>query len=379
MILMQRVPYVRFITLLICILLTTSIRELKRLDFPPSTQNRPAGNPVHLTDYLDAGNYIRLYNTGASDNYSSYTVPASLPWGAGDSTVKTVWTKLKLDTVTMLINTSDFTYATSTGLSNQSSINTTKQPYGTAGGCSAPFSMDATARIDLRGTNFAIDDHISISGVYPRGQATFSFDNQVVEISVGGYCGYAGPLRSAVQGEAVTKTGGSYLEVKLVDMGYIWDGTGFYINLDSTQNWSTHPTNTWWPYDASSSNMTLNWNKLRYHPNTLSLQYDDYTYATKTGQLVWYTGVVEAGIRYGMSECCKNDWNFCGSAIFDISATQFQFYPTSVAAYRCDGWASGGTFTFSNNDRHIVSNGGGCCGGCGWHDVNMILLKYYPA
>ena len=87
-------------------------------------------------------------------------------------------------------------------------------PFGSAFGCESPFSQDGLARIDLRGTPFAIDDDFSHGGYESNGTASFSNDRQVVEIRGGGYCGWMVPTKAKQEGEVKSHIGGWYLKLK---------------------------------------------------------------------------------------------------------------------------------------------------------------------
>lgn len=159
--------------------------------------------------------YIKLSKTGPGENYSSYKVPPNKPWNNSDSDVTTTWTALQFDPQTMLINTGDFTFSTSKGQCSHHVNNKFTVPYGSAFGCSG--SMDAKARIDLRGTPFAIDDFFASGGWHPVGETNFSCNNQVVEISGGGACGWTVPKMANDAGEENAALGGNYLKVKFLD------------------------------------------------------------------------------------------------------------------------------------------------------------------
>ena len=95
--------------------------------------------------------------------------------------------------------------------------------------------MDAKARIDLRGTPFAIDDQFASGGYMPKGQIVFSCSNQVVDILEGGYCGWTVPKLANDAGEMNAAQGGNYLKIKFLDClndsVSVNDGGGFYIKL----------------------------------------------------------------------------------------------------------------------------------------------------
>lgn len=201
--------------LLICISQISSA-SIKKVLLKNHQFQMPWGQSKTITDYLytdSAGNtYIELKQT----NYSYYPKPKrdNYPYG-NDSNLKTTFTKVKLDVSTMTIDTSDFTYSTSSGrIKIFPSPYNKKLAFGTAYGCEESWSVVSTAIIDLRGTAFQIDDTFTVGGYNADGSATFSNNNQMVTLKAGGYCGYIGPATAVTAGEEAVYTGGAYIKVK---------------------------------------------------------------------------------------------------------------------------------------------------------------------
>ena len=67
----------------------------------------------------------------------------------------------------------------------------------------AVFSWDLTAglaNVDLRGTAFAVaPEQFVPEGETPEGEATYSDDNQVVDLTGGGHCGWMHPIGYELQ------------------------------------------------------------------------------------------------------------------------------------------------------------------------------------
>ncbi|WNG54701.1 hypothetical protein F0U59_07860 [Archangium gephyra] len=61
--------------------------------------------------------------------------------------------------------------------------------YGMAGDCSAPNSSAGRANVDLTGLPFVVTANWSTNGYYAAGGSTRSSNDQVVDISGGGFCG----------------------------------------------------------------------------------------------------------------------------------------------------------------------------------------------
>jgi hypothetical protein len=162
----------------------------------------------------DGSKYISLVNI----NYSSYKYPTRRPWNsATNSDLRTTWTKIRFDPSTMLVNTADYTYSSSTGkVSHHAAPNDTRVAFATAFGCEASYNADGEAVIDLRGTNFAVDDTFNKGGYNGAGTWTFTDNNQKVVVRGGGYCGWAGPSTAVAGGESGVTNGGWHLKLKRI-------------------------------------------------------------------------------------------------------------------------------------------------------------------
>jgi hypothetical protein len=150
--------------------------------------------------------YLPLAMTGGNLNFSQYAVG-----GASTGTsVRTVYQRLRIDPVKLLVDVSDQTDAISVGMLVQGQSVVTSMPYGVAADCIGPASAMGAANVDLRGTPFAAAP-ISFSGVGngPGGSATYASGDQVVNLTGGGYCGYWGT--TFAKGIAINKSGGFQL------------------------------------------------------------------------------------------------------------------------------------------------------------------------
>lgn len=149
------------------------------------------------------------------ENFSSYKIPNRKPWGEEDEDVVTKWYKLRFDPETMLVHTGDFTYSESVGYCGHFKELPDKIPYGTAFGCESTNLADGKAKIDLRGTGYAVDDKFSHHGYYSAGNATYSCNDQVVDLIGGGYCGWIAPVKCDGL-EDKSHLGGWYIKLKKV-------------------------------------------------------------------------------------------------------------------------------------------------------------------
>ncbi|MCP4662359.1 MAG: DUF11 domain-containing protein [bacterium] len=132
--------------------------------------------------------YLTLANTGGSFNFGQYTAGGAAP----GTNVRTRYTRIRVDPATLLVTINDKTFSTSTGSLNQGGLQTSVN-YGRAQDCLASGSSTGLANVDLRGLPFAVTDTWTLAGFNPGGSSTFSFANQVVNATGGGYCGWNSP------------------------------------------------------------------------------------------------------------------------------------------------------------------------------------------
>lgn len=138
--------------------------------------------------------YLPLRETGQTSNYSQYTAGGASP----GTSVRTVYFKLRIHPFTQEVDTSDRTFATSTGqLLHVGAVNSpiTAMPYGTAMSCD--YGDSGRANIDLRGTPFKVaPGFFEVAGWGQHGAQAYSFVDQVVSLTGGGYCGWNAPLQA---------------------------------------------------------------------------------------------------------------------------------------------------------------------------------------
>jgi len=155
------------------------------------------------TAFCASGKEYLTLPTGGTNNYSQYT--------KSPTSVRTSYTKIRLDPAALLVDNSDETYSTSTGSLYQNPDTVTSMPYGVAMDCEGSNSNSGIAKIDLSNTPFAINDPFQGAGFNPGGGVVKSNMNRTVTVSGGGYCGYWGP--SPVPYNPYNTTGGPILDV----------------------------------------------------------------------------------------------------------------------------------------------------------------------
>lgn len=132
--------------------------------------------------------YVDLADTGPDINFSQYTAGGASP----GTSVRTAFTKLRVDPATLTVDIGDLAFASSTGSLRHGSTTVTSMPYGVAMSCTA--RADGVADIDLRDTPFRVDDAFAAGGFNAAGTATVSPAGQTVDLRGGGYCGWEMPV-----------------------------------------------------------------------------------------------------------------------------------------------------------------------------------------
>lgn len=200
--------------------------------------------------------YISLQEVGGGKNRSEYL--AGEPSAIG-TTVHTNWTKVRLDPITLNVNTEDYLFSASTGSVQHK--NTTQVPFGVARNCQYDYnSAPGEANIDLRGTSFAVDDTWYLGGYLPYGSTSIFNNDQVIDITGGGGCGW-----NTVSGSASGNTGdgGFFLQLKYhqptyalsdsLTAEYIANGKDIYSAYDA----NLCGANVFWQVPAVLSNCQI--------------------------------------------------------------------------------------------------------------------------
>jgi len=144
--------------------------------------------------------YLRLVNTGDGVNYSAFGGESSAPPA---NVVTTMYTKIRFDPSSFLVDIADQTFAVSSGIDCCiGPIPITSMPYATASDCLAPGSAQGKANVDLTGLPFIVDDTFTVAGFDPLGCANGSCGGEfasfpilapVVDLTGGGFCGGIAP------------------------------------------------------------------------------------------------------------------------------------------------------------------------------------------
>ncbi len=135
--------------------------------------------------------YLILPMTGPDFNFSEFLVGPHQP----ETTVRTTYSRVRVDPHTLLVDVSDQTFATSVGQVTYQTLEVRAMAYATAMGCVDPDLDRARGNVDLRGTPF----RVWASQWVPRAPSKFaggaeaSADDQVIQLSASGDCAYIFP------------------------------------------------------------------------------------------------------------------------------------------------------------------------------------------
>lgn len=134
--------------------------------------------------------YLMLPNSG--NNFSQYTAGGA----AVGMDVRTTYSALRIDPLTLKVSCSDQRHATSVGKldhpNSPNPISVTSMPYGVAMGCNR--AANGVAQIDLNGTQFAVAQSEFLNqGATPLGNVNYGNSNRTVSLTGGGFCGWQSP------------------------------------------------------------------------------------------------------------------------------------------------------------------------------------------
>ncbi|MFY1831952.1 Vps62-related protein [Myxococcus fulvus] len=135
--------------------------------------------------------YLTLRERGTFANFAQYTAGDAAP----GTTVRTAYQRLRVDPHTLRVDTTDKTFATSTGQLLHANQPVTSVSFATALSCD--WADSGRANIDLRGTPFKVaTEAFTVKGYAQQGSSVYTWGDQVVALRGGGYCGWTGPADS---------------------------------------------------------------------------------------------------------------------------------------------------------------------------------------
>jgi hypothetical protein len=290
---------------------------------------------------------------------------------------------VRFDPSTLLVDISDQTFSTSSGSLSHGGTSVPSMPYGVAMSCDS--SASGTGNVDLTTTAFKVVDTFCTAGAAASGGATFSSNDQVVDLTGGGYCGstasapcpynpfngaggpnldlaYLAPATcaelvsrdpSAVDGDQTLYIGGDPAKPW---RAYCHDMAGApaeYITLDPGS--AATPLN-FSQYTAGGASpgtsVRTAYSRVRFDPITMQVDIGDQTFATSTGSLSHSGSDPVTSMPFGVAVSCSSSPSGVGN--INLAGTAF-----SVADTFC---STLGGATISGDAKNVDLTGGGFCG-----------------
>jgi len=308
--------------------------------------------------------------TGSGRNFSQYLQ-------VDGTSVATTWTKVRLDPVAMTLDMNDIQFSTSTG--GIPGWNKYYAAFGEAGDCVAFNSSTGKANVDLSGLPFAVSATWKTAGWYAAGSYAKSSNDQVVNVSGGGYCG-----ATAVDGALTVRYVG-YPSCAAVAAagGTLNQDYTLFLNSNSTKPFTAYchgSGNTYLTLStAAGSNfsqylqvegtsVTTTWSKVRLDPASLKVDINDTRFATSTGGIPSWDKYYAA---YGEAGDCVAPDSSTGRANVDLRGTPF----VVMSGWATTGYEAVGGYTRSSNNQVVNVTGGGHCGVTA---VSGSMVLLYP-
>ena len=324
--------------------------------------------------------FLTLENVGSSVNFSQYT-----PRASQGTTVRTQYTRVRIDPATLRVDVSDQTFTTSSGQLTHGSATVTSMPFGVAMSCNSQPS--GLANIDLTGTPFFVAaGEFQTGGNAASGTTTYGSGGQVVNLTGGGYCGWNAapgahnPFNDAGGFQLDLEYRGPATCAEILDVNpSAGDGLyTLYVGHDLAKPWTAHCFNMpWAPAEylklhnvGSSANFSqytaggpspgtsvrTSYTKIRVDPVTLLVDISDQVFSTSVGQLTHGSDQVTS-MPFGVAMSC--DAGPSGVANIDLTGTPFAVAPNEFLQ---GGTAGSGSATYSSGGRVVNLTGGGFCG-----------------
>lgn len=339
--------------------------------------------------------YLTLVSTGGDRNFSQYTAGGGSP----GTSVRTSFTRVRIDPADMTIVIVDQTFSSSSGSLTHGSGAVTSMPFGVAMSCDG--SASGVGNIDLTGTPFVVLTGFCQGGFQPQGSSELSQNDQVVNLTGGGSCGWTGPANPCPDNPfngngGTTKIQLGYRPAPATCADILARNPGapdgpytLYANRDETKPWTAYchdmagqpreyldvPASNFSQYTAggasSGTSVRTQYSRVRIDPGALAILIGDRTFASSAGSLI-HGGQEVTSMPYGVAMSCNQSAS--GEASIDLTGTPF-----GVAGGFCQGgWLpKGNAMPGAAEDKVFLLSGGGYCGwtapsgnGCPYNPFN---------
>jgi hypothetical protein len=240
-----------------------------------------------------------------------------------------------------------------------------------------------TANVDLRGTLFAmVPGQLSTQGYAAVGSVTVDLQNKTASLTGGGSCGAtttanfgATPLQLVYQPDCPAGFTGTSCNVALAYCALVRSttpsaGDGLYtftvagnpVDLychdmanAPTEYLPLAHTGPGQNFSTYAPDQTTTYTKVRFHPDTLTVDLADATFATNVGT----DAQGYATIPYATAEDCIAEGSGAGTANVDLTGTLFAMVPGQLST---QGYAAVGSVTVDFQNKTANLTGGGSCG-----------------
>lgn len=132
--------------------------------------------------------YLPLATSGEAQNFSEYV---TTPDGRYGKDVRTTYTHVRIDPVSLTVDVSDATFASSTGSTVVDGVSVDAVPFGVAMSCDR--NRVAYANIDLTGVPFVLTSGLCQGGIAASGEPSGVPAGSAVDIWASGACGWTRP------------------------------------------------------------------------------------------------------------------------------------------------------------------------------------------
>ena len=345
--------------------------------------------------------YLVLVSVVGDRNFSQYT--ASDP---EETDLRTNFTRVRIDPITLVVDIDDLTFSTSMGLVNHGGP-VMSMPYAVAEGCAGGGVADGVANVDLVGTPFKVIDPFCTKGSAPAGAAVFSSNDQVVDLTGGGNCGWTGPTKGDMcVFDPQKKNSGFVLELEYIGAQPFTPETcadvkaaqpdavdgeyELYVGGDEAKPWTAHckdiattpieyltlPSQddgqNYSRWNASQktpgTDLSTRYLKVRIDPISLVVDIDDAAFTITVGEVL-LNGNPVTDMPYGVAAGCAGGGVADGVANINLVGTPFKVNDT----FCIDGFMPAGDAVLSAEDQIVDLTGGGDCGWSGPKKGNACL------
>ena len=139
-------------------------------------------------------------------------------------------------------------------------------------------------------------------------------------------------------------------------------------NGRGTYNYSTYGPG------GNSSGLTTWYNRIRFYPDTLTVDITDTTFSTSNGGFKFFGSNYFYTNNYAEAGDCVGGYSNSGTANVDL--TGLPFVVAGLAQFQIVGALPGGSIAFGATNQIVDLTGGGICGGTA--PINNQLLLAWP-